>query len=256
VSKSFRLSTAPESFRLVSWAANQTFQEHLVKVGGLSRSDFKANFDALVSGNGSLSPLPETDRPLQFLHELLGHLLELRESFETLLDASRLHRTSLRLPKGLDMHRIRKLMHEAYLEELYLFLNRIENCVTFLQRSYNRDSELTKVADLGAELKKLVKAKFSELVALRGAHTHRVRLSHIFEEHRRIAFLDMLADLTNDSTVLAALKTARRDYHKETRQQLHETTLAVKDVLRGMSDLLMLYIEPNHRFKIPRRYSA
>jgi hypothetical protein len=226
------------------------------KAGRNNRDDFRDNFETLLTGKGNLKQIARDERPLVFLYELLEHLSELEESFATLADCSRLYRSCPKLPKGVTIARFRKLLHEAHLEEIYIFINRIDSCITFLQRAYARDPELEKVGVLGSELRTIVKDKFSDIILIRGTHTHKVRLSHILEDHRRILFLESLVSTKSDPNLQGMLKQARQQFQQEARSQLHKITLGAKDALAGMTDLLMFYIEKNCLFQIPRRYAT
>ena len=210
--------------------------------------------ECLLKGEGALKQLTPTDQPLLFLQDLLTHLTELEESFATLADCARLYRSSPKLPKGVSVHRFRKLLFESHLEELYVFINRIDGCITFFQRAYVRDADLEKVSVLGSELRKIVKEKFGDIILIRGTHTHRVRLSHILEDHRRILFLEMLLATTRDKTVERVLLQARRQFHEEVCGKLNKFTLGAKDALLAMIQFLIYYTDGKGMFRIPRRY--
>jgi hypothetical protein len=249
------LIQSPKDFKLVLNAANWTFGEYFEKAGGKGREDFQQNIECRVKGVGSLKYLTPDEQQLIFLQELLGYLTEIEESFATLADCARLFRASPKLPKGVSVHRFRKLLLESHLEELYVFINRIDRCITFFQRAYARDVELERVGVLGSKLKTIIKKKFANIISIRGIHTHRVRLSHILEDHRRILFLETLSTTSDDPTVERILSQARRQFQQEARQKLNEFTLGAKDALLGLTQFLIHYTDRNGLFRIPRRYA-
>lgn len=66
---------------------------------------------------------------------------------------------------------------EAFLHEIYILEQRLQNCLKMLERQYRKDPRLPAIQDLCTQLRAIVADVLKKLVDYRGSHVHQFRIS-------------------------------------------------------------------------------
>jgi len=249
------LNNTPVLFRRVYYLANHNFTIYLDRLPEEGRQTFLKNFETRLIGNDPTSPMRENS-PLGFIYEFLFHMSEIGRSYTTLKQTEKLHRSNVRLPKGISKHDYRMILQEAHLEELYLFVNRVNNLFTFLLRAYKKEKDYFKLPSIISNVKSVFNDAFSTVINLRGTHIHQTRWAHGPESSRRILFLEDLVTLSPTKENKQKLRDAYREYHFDARANLRSTVAGAKDCLLGLPDILCLFFYTDGSMHIPAKYKT
>jgi hypothetical protein len=131
---------------------------------------------------------------------------------------------------GVSALRYLKYHIESHLNEIYIFKERFEAYLTFVERRYRKSPISENVSSTAQGLKKIILSSLDGIITIRGAHVHSKRFSD--QDLDRLTFLEMLKDSegAKDPFVMA-YELEYKDLQKKWAKRIRENNDAVKKLL-------------------------
>lgn len=171
-----------------------------------------------------------------FFRQLFFDFGEVFSAYQTLVDfrAFSIAKPSRRSP--LSAARLITFWREAYFNELYIFLCRLEVYAKRVARPYRHDSRINKVPLFVRHIQSLIDSRFGDLKTMRSTHVHTRRYEHTDAELKRIQLLETLAVHGKMKEMKGLYSTAVRRGRRQNRENFRRISLEAKDVLKGVFD--------------------
>ena len=137
----------------------------------------------------------DESREVTFLRDLFNIFHECMQSCETLDVVDVLVRQTLHTTPSEHASTVITFWNEAYLNEVYIFQQRILDLLKYVERKYKKDKDFAEpVVEVCESLRKLVFEQLGDLVETRGSHVHQRRHRHADPELARLATLNTYID--------------------------------------------------------------
>jgi hypothetical protein len=149
--------------------------------------------ETIYSEDGALPPTRQVTPRQEFFRSLFFYFNELFFAYQTLVEFPVFARS--RPPRSLKFSNARLVTfwREAYLNEYYIFLLRLDTLLTRMRRWYRKDSRLPRLPQAIEGLRDAVRDLFKDLEEMRGSHVHQHRYQHLDPELQRLHLLELLA---------------------------------------------------------------
>lgn len=204
-------------------------------------------------------PLPDApdydaSRDERFVIRLLGHVAEIRGSYESLLDvAAFLRRYPYDTHPRLTQERYVRYHVEHLYQEMYILRSRVETFGSWLQRAYRKTDQHEIISGAAAVIAKLVSDSTAHMTSARGRHVHETRLDD--SELRQMYLLQVIA--ISQAGLASTVRKLQRRQRVETARWAREECKSVKTVLDVSFGILRELMFENGRGELqyprPRR---
>ena len=194
--------------------------------------------DNLLGYNKKPISRPMTPKNV-FFGKLYSGFHEISESYFSLLD---IEIYIGRFPYGnTSIKRTRHLLYhiESYLNEVYIFTERLRSYLTTIGRSYRNDPKHQEILNKTRPLFSLIKASFNHITLVRGQHVHKYRVSD--EDIERLSTFELLLH-SDDKDLLASINylfsIEYPQVRKKWKQQISKNNKELKTLLDYCFDVL------------------
>ncbi len=187
-----------------------------------------------------------------FFKSLVFQFNELFTAYQTLIEFPVLARSCP--PKNLKYSEARLVTfwREAYLNEYYIYLERLDVFIKKIGRWYRRDSRFPRLEKLAEGLRGIMRAEFEDLKTMRGSHVHEHRYYFSDPELRRVQLLELLAIEGKFTAMRPLYVQAIRNAKKQTIINFRRLNYRAKDSLKGVFDCFSpLFVDDNGRYIYP-----
>jgi len=125
---------------------------------------------------------------------------------------------------------------EAYLNEYYIFLKRLETLLTRMGRWYRKDTRLPRLPQAIKGLHEAVRDMFKDLDQMRGSHVHQHRYQYSDPELNRLQLLELLAVEGKLSQMRPLYNRAVQQAKKQNTENFRRITMRAKQGLQLVFD--------------------
>lgn len=172
----------------------------------------------------------------QFLGKMFFAFYEVFEAYQTLIDLPSL--TASKPPRYATISEsgLVRFWREAYLNEYYIFEQRLRGFIRCVQRCYRRDPRVPQLGRLADGLLTIIEEESETLREMRAVHVHKQRYFHSDHELKRVQMLEMLASGSPVHGMMPLYQQALRHCRSQTRHDFRVFNLRAKDSLKGVFD--------------------
>jgi hypothetical protein len=186
-------------------------------------------------------PLPASSdygasRDEKFLIKLLGHVAEIRASYDGLLDAAAfLRRYPYKPQHRITQERFVRYHVEHFYQEIYILRERLYTFSKWLQRAYRNTPQAAVVGAVSTVIPKLFNEHTEHLTRVRGRHVHETRVDDA--ELRQMTLLEAVSGLQPRLQRLIRLR--QRRHRIEAARWARDECKAVKIALDVVFSILL-----------------
>jgi hypothetical protein len=208
--------------------------------------------ETIYSEEGALPPTRNVSPRQEFFRSLFFYFNELFVAYQTLVEFPVFARS--RPPKLLKFSKARLVTfwREAYLNEYYIYLQRLNALLTRVSRWYRKDTRLPRLPEAIQGLRDAVHEQFVDLERMRGSHVHEHRYQHSDPELQRLHLLELLAVESKLAGMRPLYVRAVQKAKARNTQYFRRITKRAKDGLKLVFDCFApAFIDPNGRIIYP-----
>jgi hypothetical protein len=221
----------------------KAFENHATKLFSVNPKNRNADVERRVSEQIFAPWTHEQTKPLEskqntFLRDYFNEFREVQlacEQFDTLRE---LIRNTISEEEKYHLPTILIYWSESYLNEVYVFEQRIRDFLTATERRYKQDPDFGKPAKaVCTEIRKMIDEQLASVRKVRGSHVHQTRLRHSDPQLVRLANLELLVTGLGDLSLAEERKKAieeakiwllqQVDYFTESSWTILDATCAV-----------------------------
>jgi hypothetical protein len=188
----------------------------------------------------------------QFLGKIFLAFYEIFEAYQTLIDLPALSSSKPPRYSTISESGLVRFWREAYLNEYYIFEERLRGYIRCLQRCYRKDPRVPKLGELGDGILAILEEDSEILRQMRSIHVHRQRYFHSDPELQRVQMLEMLASGSPVRGLMPIYRQALRHCRSQTKHDFRIFNLKAKDALKGVFDSFeSLILDKNGKLMYP-----
>jgi len=193
--------------------------------------------EAIYDPDGPRSSGRKKIKPREvFLERLFFDFRELIAAYQILVDFPTLARSRPPRSQGLSPARLASFWREAYLNELYIFLCRVDAYMARIVRNYRRERSLAALPSFLTHMRELINSRLGDFIEMRGGHVHRRRYEYTDPELHRLQLLEMLATGSKIPEFRKLYREAARTAKVNNTETFRLITREAKDCLKGVFD--------------------
>jgi hypothetical protein len=174
-----------------------------------------------------------------FFRDLFFDYTELFDAYQLLIDFPVLTTTKLRKRSNVSVAQMTRFWREAYLNEFYIFLRRIDQFIEHTRKAYINDGRVVRVSNF---LRTHIRKHFRDLDEMRGSHVHEYRYHHVDPELNRLSLLEMLVVHGRAQELRPLYVRAVSKARMASRLAFRRFNLVAKDGLKAVFDSFNRYI--------------
>ena len=171
-----------------------------------------------------------------FFQNLFFDFREVIAAYSTLADFPTLARSKPPRSQSLSPARLISFWREAYLNEFYIFICRLQAYISRVVRAYRHEPRLAKLSAFPDHFRRLVEDRLGDFVVMRGEHVHQRRYEFSDPELHRLQLLEMLATNSKIPEFVKLYRRAVRQEQASNTKTFKLITREAKDALKGAFD--------------------
>ncbi len=194
---------------------------------------------------------PPTRRDHVFIGRLFLEFNEIVSSYLSLKDIEIYIRRFPYRDTGVSPLRYMKYHIESHLNEIYIFKERFERHLTFIQRRYRKSTISEDVSEATENIRTIMSASLKDIISIRGEHVHERRFSD--KDLERLEFLEMLTkNETEHDFLLMSYDLAYKEIRKKWVRRITQYNDAIKLIFdRNCQKLHAVLFDDNGDFIFP-----
>jgi len=207
--------------------------------------------ETIYSEKGPLASTTSPNAKVRFLHNLAMELSEVVSGYEMLLNFPSLTQSTPSKANRLSKADLVNFWHESYLNEYYIFLNRLLAFLRKIEKYYKRDSRFSRMPIVIKNMREFIYNENDAFLKNRGKHVHQTRFRNLILEGRRLSLLEELINFKHFHRLRPIYLKSLREFKKLSLNYIKSETKNAKIVLTVIFRVLTRIITRNNGIIYP-----